>query len=190
MSSHFFGDETIKAVFRRSCFPGVVRHFVQVHAQECFLLYRPPCEIHPLEVCRVFVYHTRDSDLTREACQRQTVFYTPTTITISQGQTIRGRLTCAPNTKNNRDLDITIAYETDGKEMTVEYKMCVAFPFFDPTSPCLVNFADRWSGANCIFMIIVLLCYIGLSKSSRVARACLLFDGVWRFGAVAIQVLI
>ena len=43
---------------------------------------------------------------------------------------------------------------------------------------------------NVFFMIIVLLCYIGLSKSCRVARVCLLFDDIWWFGAVAIQVLI
>jgi len=55
---------------------------------------------------------------------KQTVFYTPSTITISQGEKIRGRLSCAPNTKNNRDLDITISYETDGREVTADYKMC------------------------------------------------------------------
>jgi len=55
---------------------------------------------------------------------KQTVFYTPSTITISEGQKIRGRLACAPNTHNNRDLDITISYEADGVETNVEYKMC------------------------------------------------------------------
>ena len=128
---------------------------------------------------RIFVYRTWDNNLTREVCQRQTVFYTPSTITISEGQAIRGRLSCAPNTKNNRDLDITIAYETDGQEVTVEYKMCVAFSFFDSNSLRLVNSADRWSGANCTFYAyLVLLCYIDLLKSSRVVRVCLLFDDI------------
>ena len=115
------------------------------------------------------------------------MFYTPTTITISEGQTIRGRLSCAPNTKNNRDLDITISYETDGEEVNVEYKMCVAFSFFESTPPRLVNSADRWSGANCTFYdYLVLLCYIDLLKSSHVVRVCLLFDDIWWFGTTVI----
>jgi len=55
---------------------------------------------------------------------KQTVFYTPSTLRISEGQKIQGRLSCAPNTKNNRDLDITISYEANGAKETVEYKMC------------------------------------------------------------------
>ncbi|KAI0058698.1 protein arginine N-methyltransferase [Artomyces pyxidatus] len=55
---------------------------------------------------------------------KQTVFYTPSTITISDGQTITGQLTCAPNARNNRDLDIKIAYHKgDGPETSVDYKM-------------------------------------------------------------------
>ena len=63
---------------------------------------------------------------------RQTVFYTPETITISEGDEITGRLSCSPNERNNRDLDITIAYEapSDDKdglrvEKETHYKMCV-----------------------------------------------------------------
>jgi len=55
---------------------------------------------------------------------KQTVFYTPSTITISEGKKIQGRLSCGPNTKNNRDLDIKISYKAGGTEEVVEYKMC------------------------------------------------------------------
>ncbi|KAI1794066.1 S-adenosyl-L-methionine-dependent methyltransferase [Ganoderma leucocontextum] len=55
---------------------------------------------------------------------KQTVFYTPNTLTVSAGEKITGRLSCAPNARNNRDLDITIAYKAEGKDETeVQYKM-------------------------------------------------------------------
>jgi len=55
---------------------------------------------------------------------KQTVFYTPNTVTINEGDKITGELICAPNARNNRDLDITISYRTpDGQEDTVHYKM-------------------------------------------------------------------
>ncbi|EJD03225.1 S-adenosyl-L-methionine-dependent methyltransferase [Fomitiporia mediterranea MF3/22] len=55
---------------------------------------------------------------------KQTVFYTPTTITISEGESITGTLSCAPNVRNNRDLDISIAWAApDGQSETVQYKM-------------------------------------------------------------------
>ncbi|KAL0581353.1 Nuclear SAM-dependent mono-and asymmetric methyltransferase [Marasmius crinis-equi] len=55
---------------------------------------------------------------------KQTVFYTPSTITVSEGDTITGRLTCAPNARNNRDLDIAISYSTSNDpEVTMQYKM-------------------------------------------------------------------
>ncbi|KAG1751398.1 protein arginine N-methyltransferase [Suillus paluster] len=68
---------------------------------------------------------------------KQTVFYTPSTIRITEGQEIAGTVSCAPNARNNRDLDIAISYavvgnneETDDneetdkyEEKTVEYKM-------------------------------------------------------------------
>ncbi|THU85709.1 protein arginine N-methyltransferase [Dendrothele bispora CBS 962.96] len=55
---------------------------------------------------------------------KQTVFYTPSTITVSEGDTITGQLTCAPNERNNRDLDISIKYETMGDpSTTMSYKM-------------------------------------------------------------------
>ncbi|TDL26105.1 S-adenosyl-L-methionine-dependent methyltransferase [Rickenella mellea] len=55
---------------------------------------------------------------------KQTVFYTPSTITISEGGKINGTLTCAPNQRNNRDLDINISYNTeDGQSDNIQYKM-------------------------------------------------------------------
>ena len=63
------------------------------------------------------------------------MFYTPSTLTVSEGQKVNGYLTCAPNARNNRDLDITIKYEVEpdlgsaiNKEQkaTVHYKMCVS----------------------------------------------------------------
>ena len=59
------------------------------------------------------------------------MFYTPDTLTVSAGQKITGQLSCAPNARNNRDLDITIAYKVEGGEETeVHYKMCVVLSFF------------------------------------------------------------
>ncbi|RSH94015.1 hypothetical protein EHS25_006668 [Saitozyma podzolica] len=57
---------------------------------------------------------------------KQTVFYTPETLTVSEGETIRGMLSCAPNSRNNRDLDIVLDYEVVGNEATkgtMTYKM-------------------------------------------------------------------
>ncbi|KAG0694073.1 protein arginine N-methyltransferase [Suillus ampliporus] len=58
---------------------------------------------------------------------KQTVFYTPSTIAITEGQEITGSVSCAPNARNNRDLDIAISYAIgeDNEGTTVEYKMCV-----------------------------------------------------------------
>lgn len=57
---------------------------------------------------------------------KQTVFYTPETLTVSEGDVIKGTLSCAPNDRNNRDLDIEIDYEVQGAEATkgtMAYKM-------------------------------------------------------------------
>jgi hypothetical protein len=63
---------------------------------------------------------------------KQTVFYTPETLTINQGQKITGSLDCKPNGNNPRDLDIVIEYALQGDESskkTVNYTMFV-FLFF------------------------------------------------------------
>jgi protein arginine N-methyltransferase 1 len=57
---------------------------------------------------------------------KQTVFYTPETITVSENETIKGTLSCAPNSRNNRDLDIVIDWEVEGNEPSkgsMTYKM-------------------------------------------------------------------
>jgi len=64
---------------------------------------------------------------------KQTVFYTIDPIAVFSGDLIQGTLTCSPNARNNRDLDIVIEYRldtssTDGnseREVNdkIEYKM-------------------------------------------------------------------
>jgi hypothetical protein len=102
-----------------------------VHPQKGQVLYWPPRPVHPLEVRSVYrIAISRSGSNARVVFIRQTVFYTPTTLTLSKGQTITGRLTCAPNTRNNRDLDILITHKlTEDDETTIQYKMCVPFPF-------------------------------------------------------------
>jgi len=48
---------------------------------------------------------------------KQTVFYLEDELSIQQNESIRGSLTCKPNTKNPRDLDIAISYEFAGHHM-------------------------------------------------------------------------
>ena len=158
----------VEGLRRHSCLPGVVRYYLQVYAQESQLFDRSPREIHPLEVRLLLDCHAWSEALTYGSCQRQTVFYTPSTVTISEGQKIRGRLACAPNTKNNRDLDITISYETEeAGKMVVEYKMCVVFPSFCAAFRRLVNFADRWLGVDYIFMFMLFCCNVLLVVPAR-----------------------
>ncbi|KAJ2919910.1 hypothetical protein MD484_g392, partial [Candolleomyces efflorescens] len=57
---------------------------------------------------------------------KQTVFYTPSALTVSEGDKIVGNLSCAPNKRNNRDLDIEISYKVEGseeEEVKFQYKM-------------------------------------------------------------------
>ncbi|KAI6033218.1 S-adenosyl-L-methionine-dependent methyltransferase [Pisolithus orientalis] len=55
---------------------------------------------------------------------KQTVFYTPSTVTINEGQKLHGKLSCAPNARNNRDLDISITFKLEGQDETkADYKM-------------------------------------------------------------------
>ena len=60
---------------------------------------------------------------------RQTVFYTPSTMTVNNGDHIVGTLSCAPNARNNRDLDIGFRYKVEGEteEKHIQYKMCVIY---------------------------------------------------------------
>jgi len=58
---------------------------------------------------------------------KQTVFYLKDTLTVNMGEAITGRLLCAPNAKNPRDLDIEISYQLKGAtgtwESSQEYKL-------------------------------------------------------------------
>lgn len=81
---------------------------------------------------------------------RQTVFYTPDTLTVSQGDHITGELTCRPNARNPRDLDITIKYEAPHEASTeIHYKMCVLL-----RAHCLANrgYSER-TLTNCQVLI-------------------------------------
>lgn len=59
---------------------------------------------------------------------KQTVFYLRDTLTVNSGETVEGVLTCEPNKKNPRDLNINIEYKFNGEcmksEGKLEYKMC------------------------------------------------------------------
>ncbi|KAJ1804896.1 Nuclear SAM-dependent mono-and asymmetric methyltransferase [Coemansia sp. RSA 2599] len=59
---------------------------------------------------------------------KQTIFYTKDNMTVCRGDVIKGQISCAPNSENPRDLDITIDYELDGKQDSskdlVKYRMC------------------------------------------------------------------
>jgi len=68
-SSPFRENMYIEWFFRYPCFPGVVRYFVRVYAQERKLLYRSPRKIHPLEVRCTLVYRSWHVNLTRGSRQ-------------------------------------------------------------------------------------------------------------------------
>lgn len=60
---------------------------------------------------------------------KQTVFYLPEYLTVREGETIEGDLSCAPNKKNPRDLDIVLHFKFEGEhnepvDETLAYKMC------------------------------------------------------------------
>ena len=56
------------------------------------------------------------------------MFYLKDVLSINSGEEIHGCLSCAPNKKNPRELDINIRYTFNGANMTseddVEYHMC------------------------------------------------------------------
>ena len=61
---------------------------------------------------------------------KQTVFYLKDVLTVEEGETITGMLENKPTEQNHRDLDITIDYKFNAKDMdrqaegTGTYKMC------------------------------------------------------------------
>eukprot|EP00696_Hemimastix_kukwesjijk_P001009 gnl/Hemi2/11322_TR3918_c0_g1_i1.p1 gnl/Hemi2/11322_TR3918_c0_g1~~gnl/Hemi2/11322_TR3918_c0_g1_i1.p1 ORF type:complete len:361 (+),score=110.90 gnl/Hemi2/11322_TR3918_c0_g1_i1:138-1220(+) len=58
---------------------------------------------------------------------KQTVFYLNNTLVVKHGEKLAGTLSCVPNVKNPRDLDIEISYRFDGANGSVadrqEYRM-------------------------------------------------------------------
>mmetsp|Transcript_17688 Transcript_17688/g.23413 ORF Transcript_17688/g.23413 Transcript_17688/m.23413 type:complete len:500 (+) Transcript_17688:248-1747(+) len=46
---------------------------------------------------------------------KQTIFYLPETLTVCEGEVIEGNISCTPNSKNNRDLDIAVQVDFEGR---------------------------------------------------------------------------
>jgi len=61
---------------------------------------------------------------------KQTVFYLTDVLTVEAGESVSGQLTCRPNDRNRRDLDISVAYKLETEDMgrqaegVCDYKMC------------------------------------------------------------------
>lgn len=51
---------------------------------------------------------------------KQTVFYLANPLTICEGEVIKGDITCKPNEKNNRDLDIQLKLFLDGQHSQID----------------------------------------------------------------------
>lgn len=54
---------------------------------------------------------------------KQTVFYLPDVIPVNEGEKMTGTLTCKPNAKNPRDLDIDVSYQFKGQHLAVSNTM-------------------------------------------------------------------
>ena len=54
---------------------------------------------------------------------KQTVFYIPDMLTVPAGERINGTFYCAPNARNNRDLDIELDWEHNSEKGRMVYKM-------------------------------------------------------------------
>lgn len=130
----------------------------------------------------LWLYAVRDPKLTPISI-RQTVFYTPNTLTVSQGESITGELSCAPNGRNPRDLDIKISFETPNeKKETVDYKMCVVLPFdfVEVWSAPYGTYADGLSGPDDQYLLIFLaLCASRAAHDSRLRLAPRLPRSLW-----------
>ena len=128
---------------RHPCLLSVVRYQFPMYAQEGAILNGASCQVHPLEVSRNMGSRPVPllimiASFPFSLLSRQTVFYTVDTIKISQGGTVNGTISCAPNQRNNRDLDISISYQTDeGQSASLEYKMCVIFLLHTLSYRCL-----------------------------------------------------
>ncbi|KAF8073244.1 coatomer subunit beta-1 [Scenedesmus sp. PABB004] len=68
---------------------------------------------------------------------KQTVFYLEDCLTVCEGETISGVVSCRPNAKNPRDLDITLEYHFEGKHGEAHRKQ-------DPAGPgVMANATER-----------------------------------------------
>lgn len=50
---------------------------------------------------------------------KQTIFYLPKCITICKDEVLRGEISCKPNVRNKRDLDIGLTLNLDGHHDTL-----------------------------------------------------------------------
>ena len=114
---------TRRVALRYSCIPCVVRYFLWLHP-----LFRP-AHMRNTHIGSEWIVPAR-CIIPFQYFPRQTVFYTPSTITISEGQKLTGNLTCALNARNNRDLEFSISFKLDGEKQAsgVDYKICVVLP--------------------------------------------------------------
>ena len=61
---------------------------------------------------------------------KQTVFYLPVDLKVDPGQVVSGKFSCAPNSQNHRELDISIEYAHSGPDVlsseiySLNYHMC------------------------------------------------------------------
>lgn len=85
------------------------------------------------------------------------MFYTPSTLTVNANDKIVGQLSCSPNARNNRDLDISIAYNIkgDATEHHVQYKMFVLsyFPLYCSFECSLFIFVQERTLISCQVLI-------------------------------------
>ena len=126
---HYLIFTSIRRIaLRYPCISCLVRYFFRLYAQKSSIFHRTACAIYTLEVSE---WPHGTNYLFIPVFLRQTVFYTPSTVTISEGQKLIGNLSCAPNARNNRDLDISVSFKlaTEQEATKVEYKMCVVLPY-------------------------------------------------------------
>lgn len=116
-----------------ACLLSTHAHTRQTAAQAAALLHGPLRQVHALEAgrcaknewttLRLPVIHSPTLTLaphpvfTTQQTQRhtQTVFYLEQPLTICAGEQLKGRIASAPNERNNRDLDIKIEVEFEGR---------------------------------------------------------------------------
>ncbi len=79
--------------------------------------------VHPLEADGIL--HNRNIDRLGMYILPSDRIHRPADM-VQEGESIRGELSCAPNARNNRDLDIVVDYEVVGEQATkgqMVYKM-------------------------------------------------------------------